>query len=288
MATAVIYGGLGNQLFKYFASLNLSKLHGTGLNLDLSWYSNSVQNRIGTNRRLFELNKFPNIPINVSRLNRLKGSMLSALQTHLPIDMQSSLGIVSEANYLQARRFIFSQGNFENFCYLPDFEILRSALSVKSSANSWLGKTLALATLERPIGIHVRMTDYQKFSSIYNVLSIDYYSRALAHVQTLIGESPIWLFSDDPHSARDFLEGTTKVDRIMPLSNEISSVDTIVAMSLCQGIISANSTFSWWAGLRGSVFETTRVVVQPRFYDSIAGDQHSLAVPLSNWFICEN
>ena len=288
MATAVIYGGLGNQLFKYFAALKLSKLHGTNLYLDLSWYSDATQKQIGTNRRLFELNEFPNITLNLKSPSRLRVLVLNSLQKKFPIEIQSTLGIVSDSNYFQVKRFVISRGNFENFDYLPDLKILQNALSVDKNSNSWLDKTLALAQLEKPICIHVRMTDYRKFNSIYDVLSIGYYTSALKRIQSMIGESPIWLFSDNPHSARDFLKSRIKINRIMPLSSQSSSVDTMVAMSSCRAIISANSTFSWWAGLRGSIYGTAEVVVQPKVYDTIAGEGHSMTVPLSNWFVCEN
>ena len=112
---------------------------------------------------------------------------------------------------------------------------------------------------KKPIFLHIRRGDYLKKSNHHNVLSIEYYERALQYFDD---NTNVIVFSDDIEwckkqklfsSDRFFLSETT--DRL-PLTNYIRQNGytqgalvphfDLCLMSLCSGAIIANSSFSWW------------------------------------------
>lgn len=94
--------------------------------------------------------------------------------------------------------------------------------------------------LSHRIGVHVRRGDYQRFKHIFNILGKDYYLRAIKHISC----RRIALFSDDLNAALKLFKGERVC--VMPVKTG-SDIKDMFLMSQCEGMIMANSSFSWWA-----------------------------------------
>ena len=102
-----------------------------------------------------------------------------------------------------------------------------------------------LAPHETPLVVHVRLGDYVAEKG-FGVLSQDYYQNTIAAALKSNTYGTIWLFSDEPTKALDFLPRNLKVSiRIIEEVNS-SAAQTLEVMRLGKGYIIGNSTFSWW------------------------------------------
>lgn len=106
--------------------------------------------------------------------------------------------------------------------------------------------------------IHVRRGDYLKLSDIYNVLNVDYFTKAV----DIINSKKIVVFSDDV----DWCKSNLKFENIVFMENNPEYID-LLAMSLCENNIISNSTFSWW-GAWLNVNPNKKVVTPNKWFNS--------------------
>jgi hypothetical protein len=114
-------------------------------------------------------------------------------------------------------------------------------------------------------GLHLRLGDYES-SRVHHHLSISYYKKAIQKAKSL-GALKVVVFSDDISKARELF--STQEFKSMEIlffdSNPNNPWKDLGSMSVCDGLILSNSTFSWWAGfLSGS----RKVIVPSRFFAS--------------------
>lgn len=143
-------------------------------------------------------------------------------------------------------------GYFQSYKYFSSIAEIVSTEIRNSMSNYPCSLNLAInrhpESLPR-IAVHVRRGDYQfsKESLHHGVLGLDYYRQAIQIMGQEIGDFIAIVFSDDIPSA------TAMLDEI---HNQVETVNTLSAPSawddlstMCQldGIITANSSFSWWA-----------------------------------------
>ena len=110
-----------------------------------------------------------------------------------------------------------------------------------------------IATVEEPVALHIRRTDYLKLSH-HNSLGLDYYEKALGEFDS---DRTIIIFSDDPEWCKE--EKLFDGDRFLVAEGNVNYVD-LCLMTLCTGHIIANSSFSWW----GAWLSDSKKVVAPK------------------------
>jgi len=90
------------------------------------------------------------------------------------------------------------------------------------------------------VSIHVRRTDYLKFSNHYEVLEASYYQRALNNFPDA---EIIFIFSDDIEWCKQNLPSFGKFSVYIEGQTD---VEDLWLMTKTSGNVIANSTFSWW------------------------------------------
>jgi hypothetical protein len=257
-----ITGGLGNQLFKFFHGVSLSDVYQDRLVLDRTWYVDPRDRRNLVSSRQYDLDFFPEISSMhriewVSpRAHRLFGQVLR----RAPLAIQLEAGYMTDLNRsmfsasLRKPRFI--DGSFENLEFLPNKDKVLNFLQIEIKGE-WLSEQLNQVALQNPLAIHVRRGDFLNLPRMYDVVSREYYLAAISASEKAVGVKPIHLFSDDPKKAIDFLGDGVKIDRVIRQEQGIKTSEIFYLLSRYHSIISANSTFSWWAGyvayLRGEL-----------------------------------
>ena len=118
---------------------------------------------------------------------------------------------------------------------------------------------------EESVAIHVRRGDYLNPGYTENFINLgtEYYKRAVEKAGEVLKDPKYYLFSDDPlylESAFDWLPNRTIVDWNR---GEDSFMD-LCLMSRCRCCITANSTFSEWAGLLN--VHNNGLIIYPREY----------------------
>jgi len=282
--TSRIAGGLGNQLFKLMAGVRIAEDLGLDLIFDISIYSATKEVGHNLSPRGFELNYFPNLlnykfNNNVPRIYKFK---LDRLLKRAPYTVKSKFGyfddgILSRWDCVTPPKYL--DGNFENIQFLPGNPEIAKLLEFPNKKSEWFSHLEKEILNDSIIAIHVRRGDYLNFPEIYDVLSPNYYSEGVKTLLHSLGNSKIWLFSDDLDGAHEWLKGHLPNIRKIETPNSIRPGEVLRLMSLASGIVAAHSTFSWWAGYLGHINGTTKQVVIPDRYFTIESNlENGLAV----------
>jgi hypothetical protein len=222
MVISRIQGGLSNQMFQYAIARSYSLRYNTEYRLELSSYNSDVLRR-------FELNKFPNISINLLTENDIKGSIVHITDNYIFKDLPN-IDILLDG-YWQSEKY------FRN----------HSDIIIKDFSMSDTIKTLIInkfPDISECISMHIRRSDYVHQPDYHPLQSLDYYKEALDRINE---ERHILVFSDDIPWCKENI----KFDNVTYVENQDNLTD-LYTMSLCKHNIIANSSFSWWGAYLNS------------------------------------
>lgn len=121
-----------------------------------------------------------------------------------------------------------------------------------------------LSEIEVPLVVHVRLGDY-KLENNFGIPSKRYYAHAISQMWGTGQFKKIWVFSDEPNLALEYLPQEFHAEiRWIPEVN-LSASHTLEAMRFGKGFVIGNSTFSWWGAFL-SHNPTARIIApQPWF-----------------------
>ena len=134
---------------------------------------------------------------------------------------------------------------------MPSNPEIAELLEFPNKKSEWFSHLEKEILNDSIIAIHVRRGDYLNFPEIYDVLSPNYYSEGVKTLLHSLGNSKIWLFSDDLDGAHEWLKGHLPNIRKIETPNSIRPGEVLRLMSLASGIVAAHSTFSWWGAWLG-------------------------------------
>lgn len=275
--TTQLSGGIGNQLFQYYAGFYISAKTGRKLLLDESrvgqgaFYANrrKAEMPIRGLRGLEGLNADFLINPSISRIlsvNKIARSIpvYRKKVTILDFAPNGEIGVKLRAGDLDSIPVEYPQirlrGNLQSLDIVMEAIKLGalSQLDIKEKTSNVRGILEEMARA-RPIGIHLRLKDYLG-SEEKLVLGQNYYKTAVNSLKNVLPDSPLWLFTDDVDLARKLLPlDVAKMVAQTFGPTEFSDVQTLLLMSRCEGLVIANSTFSFWAAF----FMTSPHVVCP-------------------------
>ena len=130
--------------------------------------------------------------------------------------------------------------------------------------------------------MHVRLGDYRNLATIYGRPDPDYYANAVKLITERIGERPIWLFSDEPELATQIVGQQIQISRVVDSGESNRAIEHLNLLGMCQGVVCANSSFSWWGGFLSSKLVEDSVVVFPiPMFDSLEYKEPQDWIPAS-------
>ena len=266
-----LVGGVGNQLFIFFAGLYYSRLYDKKLILDFTEISKGLTNH-GSSIKSFRLVSPISIHKNSTSMSKnLNKKILDKLS--IKVKGFNTVRYLFTGTY-QAKEIGFDellqkhfkikrlQGYYQTFKYIDMLEKSGSSTDLTLVRPSELFKKLAKEIVsQNPVVVHVRRGDYENPKSLMGLLSAKYYESALNLVNRLHSTENYWVFSDDIFEAKKLLSPMlpNNTNWIMPKSLT-DPAESLVLMSLAKKLIIANSSFSWWAARSGSIKE---VVIAP-------------------------
>lgn len=276
-------GGLGNQLFQVATGLEVAQRAGTLLELDLSWYRQSLRRtRGGLVLRPFELggifDDIAEVPASASLARELvvhardvavrRGARwINRLPGHLYAEHRA--GFDPDVHNLGPGSHLW--GYFASWRYFPTVaEQVRTRVLESSRISTWGREWAERAQQVGPIALHVRRGDYVTLASTYGHVHPTYYRRAIDVLRSLGATGPVWLFSDEPGQALAWLGDFVNVDVVIDPPFHAGSVDSMVVMAWASALAIANSTYSWWAAFLRD--DPSRPVIAPR--PSWAGENY--------------
>ncbi|MEZ6137282.1 MAG: alpha-1,2-fucosyltransferase [Pirellulaceae bacterium] len=254
-----IDGGLGNQMFQYAYGLYLAERHASELKLDVRAYAGQPQHGYLLDRFQVtapiasdaDLQKLPvrYRPAKPSWVARVGELVVpgGGLRRH----KETPFGFHPRHLDVPNHRYLVGYWQSEEFFpglrdrLLQEFQLKQPLTAPSRQVYDRIRSTRSLA-------VHIRRGDYINNSAaakIYCQLSLAYYTSAIRDwvEQESNGDSvEIFVFSNDAAWCREHLAlpwPTTFVDH----NRADTAHEDWVLMSQAQGLVIANSTFSWWA-----------------------------------------
>lgn len=294
-------GGLGNQLFQLSAALALAD--GAKVGLDTSIGAPRVNANgdpeiasfklprnvvfLPTTKRSKLIKKASGYMLRIGvspkkfesfslyrRIFNLLWNILMVLNLKKFIMTTSGQGV----GYFQMKKLKFKQfiyGYFQSYIWPEQsLEQLRQIHPVNQSPI--LEQYRALAKVELPLIVHIRLGDY-KLENNFGIPSKRYYSEALSQLWELDEYKKIWVFSDEPDAAAQYLPlKYLSSIRWMP-EIENSAALTLETMRLGTGYVIGNSTFSWWGAFLA--YNSNVQVIAPRPWFKFGESPQALIPP---------
>jgi hypothetical protein len=262
-------GGLGNQLFQYYAGLHLSLIRNQPLELELI----SIEHgRNPHDSRIDSLNlsgcfKYTKHRYSFSLLARSirswleetnSASVLGILKIiHKTLNLYTSpdTGFDPELSRKKTTRKI--EGYFQTWRYFHEVKSLKPHLVVNlepRDLSPYLRKMITDVRQKKTLVMHVRRGDYISGKETFGLLSTRYYEQAINKLRVNgISWDQAWVFTDDIKSTHAELKDLIESEglRVIETPPGSSSIEDLYIMSEASSIIIANSTFSWWAATLG-------------------------------------
>jgi hypothetical protein len=259
--TAVIKGGLGNQLFIYAANRAFALESNRTLLLDhqTAYIQESYS-------RKFQLNNLPNIQLNFGRppWNKMGDtrykwvkSVCKRLPDRLKFYHKETLSPSSAPPIFHSPlKNITTNGFWQDEQHFKKYEdIIRKELSPPAPQGAQALQLSQKIDREDSVMLHVRRERYP------HLLGRDYYLDAISKLSAQLSHPTFYVFGDNIEWARSLkLEQYSEVNYC---SND--DVTDLWLMSRCRHAIIANSSFSWWGAWLGTnhALSTTRIVYSP-------------------------
>jgi hypothetical protein len=156
-------------------------------------------------------------------------------------------------------------GVFQSWRYFEDCadEIRRRMICLTKPSDWYMEMCEKVKPGTGNIGLHVRRGDYMlpEQQKIQGLATRSYYERALAYIRRLGLDGPVYLATDSPDIVHKEFEGMGDFCTIDPPEG-VHPFEVLLILSRVDGLVIANSSFSWWAGFLGE--RPGRVVIAPR------------------------
>lgn len=249
MKIVKLSGGLGNQMFQYAFGVALRHA-GQEVFYDATWFemvNNSKKSR--ATKRNYDLEVF-NAEVSLAtpsqikacRQDRILGLNLPSFLTHV---IKEKCAGSYYCEFLSVAEDAYFAGVFANNCYFDDYrrELLQ-AFSLKEPMSEANNNLLQEITCTNSVSIHIRRGDYVKLGLTCN---LDYYYQAIEYIASRVDDAHFYIFSDDVAWVKENLK-ISNPHTFVEINDGNTGYCDLELMKNCQHNITANSTFSWWAG----------------------------------------
>ena len=218
-------GRLANQMFQYASLKGISK--NVGADFCIPYYKDSVDDGIGNKLRSELFDSF-DLEVNIGILNNGHAPVLKERFFHFDEELFSLCpDHVSLQGFFQTEKYFKHIENEIRKDFTFNGDILNPCKEM-------------IESVENPIALHIRRTDYVSNIENHHNLSLDYYKKALSMFES---DRNVIVFSDDPKWCNE--QDIFSDDRFLISENTDNRVD-LCLMTLCSDFIIANSTYSWW------------------------------------------
>lgn len=245
LLTAMICGGIGNQLFCYAHAYSYAKKHGLALQLDLLPYDSGYFREYQLNRLKIEWDSIVHhfCPAGIIYHTR-KFLIPLKYQKHIYEEYPYRYQTIPHLNS------VYMEGYWQSPKYFADYmNDLQQKFRLKSLEDIRKLELFREALPKNSVAIHIRRGDFKEGGCC---LEIGYYKKAVEHILLKVEDPFFIVFSDDLKWVENHFLSNYKSLEIIT-SNQIYNLDddliTMFAISTCKHQIISNSSYSWWGGM---------------------------------------
>ena len=245
MITCQLAGGLGNQLFQIFATLAYAINHNISVMFE---YNNETTNYLSLEGQKTRHTYWNTFFVNIINLTTYSLSSNSTIDPssffpykeprfeYTPLPIEISTRNMKLDGYFQSHKyFVEKQKYIFKLLKLTDMQKM-----VKDIYSSEI-------PLESAVSLHFRIGDYQFYPEKHPILSLEYYKKALRHINN---PNVLYFCQEEDESLVEMQVSVLKEEfptfSFVKVPNTITDWEQLLLMSCCKHNIIANSTFSWW------------------------------------------
>ncbi|MDO8793586.1 MAG: alpha-1,2-fucosyltransferase [Vicinamibacterales bacterium] len=267
----VIDAGLGNAMFEYAIGRALAVRHGRPLVLDTSFLCLSPGWTFDLPCFRLGVQQVREMPFLLWRARRKALRILDRAGL-APIRWVQESGQQFDAEVMNVHQPCILMGYWQSERYFQSVEKqLREEFTIVPEQDPRSAWCLARIRQVPSIALHVRRGDYLvsgDTEDVHGTCSLEYYEAALRLIVPRLGpRAELFVFSDDIPWARQHIR--FNLPTVFVDWNLERNYEDLRLMSSCRAVITANSTFSWWAGWLNP--HPDKTVVVPRQWFRKAG-----------------
>ena len=265
-----LQGGIGNQLFIFFAA----KYFEENLNKKV-YFLSETKNKLSVlgvapiNTEII----LPKIFLRFIVYTLAKFSKYRNFSRY--IYFSRDIGYEDIDKKMRDIRFI--SGYFQSHYYYENYTLANSVNNQIVSTIKFPKNYIDQFNFDRSVAIHIRRGDYTLLKNNYfGLLSAEYYRKTLLELQTLESIETVYLFSDSVVSS-EFIN-KLKINEKLNIINttnfeQLNDIGTLLLFSKFARCIISNSTFSWWGAYLG---RSNKIVVAPSKWFKVHQDPNYL------------
>lgn len=278
MIVVNLMGGLGNQMFQYALGVSLAHKFSGEVRYATDFYPENSADCLDI-ERFFDISL---CRADEAEIRALTGCLFGSASARRVAHKVPAVTQVLSRTMILERQFGFDASVYAGMtdgCYIHGYWQNENYFSsIKDTIASKFDVTDAIKINERgsygrQIGLHIRRGDYLGNTNHLVALGLDYYEAALRTLQPE-DTSQVKVFSDDPVWAA---ENCSHLHKNIRVCTDIkSSGCDLKEMALCDDLVIANSSYSWWAAWLNT--NPTKRIIAPKkwFVSKKMNDAHSL------------
>lgn len=265
-----IKGGLGNQLFQYAAAYAISKRLGQPFIFDPSFTANMTVRNFRLSQLCVESSDLVDereLPRKVSVIKNVyvnKACRMFNFSKHV---CENYLYWLETKDIWQPEFFtidnenLYVDGYFQSEKYFKEYrEELLNQLRPKYEPEAPYIAAVDLIKQCNSVAVHVRRSDFRKDNCRYHyLLGEEYYKKAITEMRKRVTNPIFFWFSDDMNWVKTHI-GNASDFKFVKIRTTNGDIDDMMLMKNCKHIITANSTFSWWAAWLNEHKNAIRIV----------------------------
>ena len=264
-------GGLGNQMFQYAFLLALKKASNEDVYIDISEYSRHKQHNGYELKRVFGIcNEIASIHDIWKYTCIFRNDIINRIYIKISRFRKSDIKEINSYKYLPGilteHRDGYYDGYWQCFKYFDccSDDIIRYFTFVPATDSQNCDIIERINNDNKSVSLHIRRGDYLKSDIYRGLCGIEYYTKAILYVRSLLGDGIFfYIFSDDIQWCRENILCLLNKDKFIFVdwNSESQSFRDMQLMSLCRANIIANSSFSWWAAYLNK--RNDKIVIAP-------------------------
>jgi hypothetical protein len=248
-------GGLGNQMFQYAAGLSVARRNGFPLRIDTTRLKAENPHQ-GYQLDTIFAGEFLEAS-NWELLNLLKFQIFFKRKAKIfrnwtyapPVAIIRQCTHNYWSNFDMINHPCYLSGYWQSPKYFENVQgEIRKSFTFKEPLDSANRRLLCFIEKENSVCIHLRRGDYvsdARANRFHGVCEWSYYDRAMEMISKQVKDAYFFVFSDEPHVARQRFERQKHV-HIVDLNRGEHSYRDLRLMQGCKHHIISNSSFSWW------------------------------------------
>ena len=253
MIILVLKGGLGNQLFQLAFAEYLANKYNKKLYIDDKYL---LYNRLYNTSRDFSLNVLDSI-----QYRRINIFLSFIIFIFLKIKIKfKNIKVISDINAdfdkkINSELYILN-GYFQNLKIQK--KIISNFINTRNLNKKYL---LKYNNFKNSVCIHIRRSDYLKYTDIYHIQELTYYIKAIEYLRKISNNNVYLFFTDDPIWVKE----NFKIDNLTSfISSTNNVINDFIEMSNCNNFIISNSTFSFWAAQFSN--NSNKIIIYPKLW----------------------